>query len=568
MTAELSRTPAATLATPSAWSRLFGLGSVYGKTLRDSRIWIAVGSVIMALSILGAGADYGKTYATPASRQGFVDLIGQLPNAMRGIYGSPAPAHLRTLGGMISFKDAAAVAMVFAFWSLLTLSSTLAGEARRGSLDDVAVTPVGRRRIAVEKVAAHLTGLAVVLVVLAALSWYAGRAYGTLPGDAITAKAAIGFAVWAGLLGLASGSLAFALAPLLGRAAAAGVSGAVTMVGFLLYGYEGTVPALTGWANLTWFGWTARNQPLAGQFDWPSLIPVALFAVVFLGLGVEAFARRDLGATTTVPGFHLPATWLGLRGPTSRSLSERLPAALAWGAGLGLFGLAIGASAGSFSHSLAIDSASTQSSLNLFHTLFPAIDLTTAGGFLELVFLEFGYIFAGYAAVTLLAGWASDESEGRLDELLTTPLARTRWALSSGLGVLAAIVLMTVIVAAGIGLGAALTGSDALTPMLGAGALGLFAAGMAGLGLALGGLVRASIATATVGALVALTFLSDVFATGLGLPGWVRELALTSHLGQPMVGQWNWVGIALCLALALGGLGLSAWGLGRRDVAR
>jgi hypothetical protein len=43
------------------------------------------------------------------------------------------------------------------------------------------------------------------------------------------------------------------------------------------------------------------NQPLAGQFDWPSLFPVALVAVVLFAAGVEAFARRDLGDTSAIP---------------------------------------------------------------------------------------------------------------------------------------------------------------------------------------------------------------------------------------------------------------------------
>ncbi|HET9016590.1 MAG TPA: hypothetical protein VFN57_13405, partial [Thermomicrobiaceae bacterium] len=566
MTARAARASHTASAPASPLSRIYGLGSVYAKTLRDSRVWVAVMAVVLGLVMVATGADYGKTYTTVASRQGFVDLIEQLPSAMRGIYGSPAPAHLATLGGMISFKVAASVALTLAFWSLLTLSSTLAGEAGRGSLDLVATAPQGRRRIAVEKVAAHVTGLAVALVVIAALAWFTGRAYGTLPGDAISGEAAIGFAAWAGLIGLASGSLAFALAPLLGRAGAASVSGAVTVVGFLLFGYQGTVPALAGWATLTWFGWTGANQPLAGQYDWPSLIPVALVSTLFLAIGLVAFDRRDLGATTSVPGLHLPSGWLGLRGPTSRSLGERVPAALAWGVGLGLFGLAVGASAASFSTALHADPGGAQSTLHQFQQLFPTIDLTAAGGFLQLVFLEFGYIFAGYAAVTLIAGWASDETDGRLDEVLTTPLGRARWALSSGLGVMAALAIMTVVVAAGIGLGAALAGSDAVTPMLGAGALGLYALALAGIGLAIGGLVRPSVAAVTVGALVALTFLIDLFATGLGLPRWVAQLALTSHLGQPMVGQWNGVGIALCLVLAVAGLALGALGLSRRDI--
>ncbi len=552
-----------TVATP--WSRFYGLGSVYAKTLRDSRIAIVVLAVVLGLSLLATGADYGQGYATAQTRADFVNVIHELPTAIRGIYGDPFPANLATLGGMISLKISASAALVACFWSILALSSTLASESRRGSLEFVAVTPLGRRKLALEKLAAHVTSLSVVVAILAAVCWLVGAAFGSLPGDAISVKDAIGFGVWIGLMALASGSIAFALAPLVGRAGAASIAGAVSVAGFLVNGYQSAVPAFSGWSNVTWFGWTVHNQPLAGRLDWPSLIPVALMALTFLALGVELFARRDLGSTTTIPWLRFPAATLGLSGPLGRSFGDRLPLSLAWGTGLGLFGLVVGASAGSFSTTIG---QTSQSSLDLFHRLFPGIDLTTAGGFLQLTFVEFGFIVAGFAAVTLIAGWASDELRGRFELLLTAPLSRVRWALSSGLGVLLSIVVMTVVMALGIGAGAAAVGSDALTPMIGTAVLGLYAAAIAGVGLAVGALVRPSIAAATAGVLVSLTFLLDLVAPGFRLPSWVHQFVLTSHLGQPMIGEWNWSGVALCLVLALGGLALSAWGMNRRDVAR
>jgi ABC-2 type transport system permease protein len=521
-------------------------------------------SGLLGLVMLGGGAQYGKPYATPQSRADFANLVHHLPAALAGLYGNPWPANVGTLGGMVSFKNAASVAVIAGFWSILALSSTLAAEARRGSLELVAVTPLSRRRIAAKKLAAHLTAMGLVLAVVALTSWLACAAFGTLPGDAIPPGAAIGFALWVGLIALASGSVAFALAPLIGRAGAAGIAGAVVLGGDLVNGYQAAVPALSGWASATWFGWTVHNQPLAGQYDWPSLIPVAAVAVVLFSVGVEVFARRDLGATSAVPWPGPPAAALGLRGPASRSFGERLPLGLAWGAGIGLLGLSLGASAGSFNTTLA---SSSPASLRLFHTLFPKIDLTSAGGFLQLTFVEFGFILAGFAAATLVGGWASDETSGRLELILSAPLARARWAISAGLGLLAAIAVMTALLALGIGIGVAIGGGDVATPVLGTMVLGLYAAGLAGVGLAVGGLLRPSIAGEAVAAVVIVTFLIDLIAPALQLPDWVDGLALTTHMGQPMVGSWDWAGIAACLALALGGLALSGWGMSRRDIS-
>ena len=46
--------------------------------------------------------------------------------------------------------------------------------------------------------------------------------------------------------------------------------------------------------------------------------------------------------------------------------------------------------------------------------------------------------------MTLVSGWASDEGSGRLEMLLTTPMARSRWATSGGAGVMLAIAVLTV----------------------------------------------------------------------------------------------------------------------------
>ena len=563
MTVELGRlSPRAPSTSISPWSRVYGLGSVYAKTLRDSRRAVFIMSGLLAVTMFGAAAQYGKAYNTPQARAGFVDIVHRFPGVLAGVYGTPSPARLSTLGGMISLKNAAAIAILFGIWSILALSSILAAEARRGSLEFVVTSPLGARRVAIEKVAAHLTSLLVVVVVLTVLSLLSGG-FGTLPGDAISFQAAAGFGLWAGLMGLASGSLAFALSSFVGRAAAAGLAGFVMLAGWMLHGYDRAVPALSGWANLTWFGWTDRNQPLAGQYDWASLLPVALVAVVFLAAGVEAFARRDVGSARVIGWLRFPDATLGLRGPLSRSLGERLPVALAWGAGVGLFALGLGASSASLNASLA---GSSPASVRLFHTLFPKIDLTQAGGFLQLAFVELGLVLAGFAAVNLVAGWASDESSGRFEMLLTAPVARARWAFSTGLGLMAAVVILSALIALGVGIGSAAVGSDAATPMLGTVVLGLYAAAAAGVGLAVGGLVRSSVAAGTVAVLVTLTFLDDTFAPGLKLPDWVHQLALTSHLGQPMIGGWDWSGIVACLVLAVGGLILSAWGLSRRDV--
>jgi ABC-2 type transport system permease protein len=374
-------------------------------------------------------------------------------------------------------------------------------------------------------------------------------------------RAAVGLALWTWLMALAFGGLAFVLAQFLGRAAAAWIAGFLLVAGPILNNYKTLVPAFAGVAQVTPWAWTADHLPLAGQDDWASLVPVAVLAAVLLPLGIEAFARRDLGATSALPTPGLPAVALGLRGPVSRSLGERLPLALAWGLGLGAFGLAMAAG----SRSLADAFATSPDLARTIQGIFPGFDLTSAGGFLQLM-VQLLYVVAGFAAVTLVSGWAADETSGRLELLLASPLSRRSWMFRSGLGVLAAIALMTAVVALATGLGAAVAGSDALTPMAGTLALGLFAAALAGVGFAVAGLVRPSAAAETVAVVVVATYLIDLLVPALDLPGWLHRLALTAHLGQPMAGVWDAAGVLACLVLAVGGLVLGAEGFARRDL--
>ena len=78
------------------------------------------------------------------------------------------------------------------------------------------------------------------------------------------------------------------------------------------------------------------------------------------------------------------------------------------------------------------------------------------------------------AAATLIAGWASDETSGRTEMLLATPLSRARWALSGGLGMFVNVAIFLAIAAVGIGIGVATADSDVATPVLGSAVLGLY----------------------------------------------------------------------------------------------
>src|SRR5262249_61336632 len=144
----------------SLWSRVYGFGSVYAKSLRDSRLaFIIVAGLLGGLMIV-AGAGVGSVYRTPGSRQDLArlatDLAGQSP-VLRGLVGNPL--NVGTIGGYVTWKYGPVFVYLACLWSILALSGTLAAEARRRSLDLVAAAPFGRRRLAVEQLAPPPAGL-------------------------------------------------------------------------------------------------------------------------------------------------------------------------------------------------------------------------------------------------------------------------------------------------------------------------------------------------------------------------------------------------------------------------
>ena len=550
--------PLALRARPSALSRVYGFGSIYAKTIRDSRLAFIIAAGLLGGLALAMGAAIPSVFPTAGARLEIDKLIGGMPAQMVTFFGKPEK--LGTFGGYMTWKYGLLFVLVAVLWSVLALSSTLAGEASRGSLDVVATTPFGKRRIAIEKVAAHLTMMVLALAFVAVMTTISSNAFGNAAlGDPVPLSGSLGFAAWLGVNALFFGGLAFALAPFLGRGGALGIASVAFALLWTANGLEGL-----GWlAVLSPFRWTANHIALVGEFDWAGVALVGIVAAVFLAIGVEAFTRRDLGVTAGVWLPRLPASVLGVRGPISRAFGDQLPRALAWGIGLGVFGATLASIVGPMAKQISGDA----NLLRVFRQVFPNFDLTSAGGFLQL-FVQLFFIGAGFAAATFVSKWASDETEGRLEEALATPLTRGRWVVAGAIGAVLADVVMTVLFALGTGLGGLSGGVSVGTAMLGSLSLGVFAAAIIGIGIAVGGLWRTSLAAEIAAVVVVLTYLVDLLAPAFKLPDWVHQLALTAHMGQPMVGAWDPVGIVLCLGLALAGTLVGAWGMYRRDIAR
>jgi ABC-2 type transport system permease protein len=557
-------TEAVVLTRPSPWARVAGLGTIYGKTIRDSRRAALLVGGVAAFFMFATGAPYGfaPEFQTIELRQQFVAGLTALPLAIRGLLGEPI--HIETMGGFLSWRVGNFLPVVLGLWPVIALSGTLAGEAAKGSLDLLASTPHSRRAIALEKLAGHVTAVAFAMLILAVALWLVGVAFGSLPGDEIAFSAALGQVVLYGLMMLMVGGVAFATAPFVGRTRAMAFGFIVLFASYLIYSYASLSPLLETFKPLSFWVWTVNHRPMAGVTDWPSVAFLAAVDVVLLAIGVIAFSRRDLGSVANVGWLRLPSLPAGIGGPFARQLSDRAGVALAWGLGIGLYGALIVASAKAFTESL----GALPQIVALIKAIYPDVDLTQPSGVLQLSFYSFGTFIFGLAGASFLAGWASDEGRRRLEVVLSTPLSRASWALRSALGVLAAVAIVGLVVAAFIGIGAAAAAGDVVAPVSGIGALTLAAAAFASIGLAVGGLLRTSLAAGVTAFLVIASFLIDTLGPALKLPDAVIQLSLYKHLGHPMAGSFDPVGLVAAAIMVIGGVAVCTYGLTRRDIGR
>jgi ABC-2 type transport system permease protein len=553
---------ATTLTAIKPLSRIYGFGSIYGKTIRDSRFSFLIAVGIFGGLALAMGSAIGTVFPTPADRVGVDKLVNTMPAAMINLFGNATlmGSKLGTLGGYMTWKYGAMFLLGTGMWSILALTGTLAGEAAKGSLDIVSTTPFGKRRIAIEKLAAHLTLLWLTMLILALAITTSSSTFGSAAmGDIVPLGDALAFAALVGSLAMCFGGLAFALGPVLGRGGAAGVASLAMMLLWAANGLDIGGPLVA----ISPFRWTTAHIPLVGLYSWPGVAAAAALGVAFLAAGVELFNRRDLGVTAGLGLPGLPQDVLGVRGPVSRAFGDQLPRALAWGIGLAFWGVIMASLVSSFATQVGGDAALSK----LFANVFPGYDFTTAGGWLQL-YAELFYIFTGLAAATFVSKWASDETDGRLEAVLTTPMARVRWVLAGGVAALLAVVVVTVLFALGIAVGAAAGGGTTGDALLGSASLGLFGAAMVGVGVAVGGLWRTSLAAEITAVVVIATYLVGLFGPALNWPDWISQLALTNHVGQPMIGRWDMTGVVACAVIAVGGIALGAWGASRRDIER
>lgn len=168
----------------------------------------------------------------------------------------------------------------------------IAGDEEAGTLDLLLAHPVGRVRLAVQRFAALVTGVVLVVVLL-------GLAMAALTGpvgfDGVTAGEFAAMSLHLALFGILFGALAYALGAATGRRAVAlGGSAVVAVLAYLANAVLPQVEGLAGARALSPWDWYLGGDPLVNGVQVGHVLLLAGAAALLVAAGTWALRRRDI----------------------------------------------------------------------------------------------------------------------------------------------------------------------------------------------------------------------------------------------------------------------------------
>lgn len=459
-------------------------------------------------------------------------------------WGSPAGRML--LGPGHGFDDPSLDSVTANGWGmpLMTLAALMSiflvvrhtrAEEQSGRAELVRADVAGRRAplTATLIVAAIATGLAALLIALVMIGV---GGYGA--GGSLLLGASVG------AVGLAFAGIATVAAQLTSHSrAASGLAGICFGAAFMVRA-AGDV-ARQGGHTLSWFSplaWAQQTAPFVKDRWWPLLLLVGVAGAT----PVMAFAlssRRDLGAgfLAARPGHGRAPSWLG----TPIGLAFRLQRAniIGWTAALTLTGLV---------NSVFADSIGDGGDApEVFADLFGEEDLVA--GYLGFVATFTAYLMAIFAITTVKAIW-TDETGGRGEPVLATPVGRSTWLGANLVVTGAALIAMAVIIGGASGVGAAIaTGDGGYVLDLVAAQLNQLPAVAVILAAAVACFGAAPRATTAPWGIVAFGIFAGTFGHALDLPQLVLNVSPFEHPAQvPLEGFATMPAMLLGVTAAVG----------------
>ncbi len=377
------------------------------KAVRSGVLW----GYIFGVAIASSEISYSRIYKTAAQRDALAATYGT-SKAMSALFG-PAPG-LQTVGGFTVFKISMTLMILGAVWGMLTSTRLLRGEEDSGRWDLLLCGDYTRRGATAQAVAGLGAGVLTLWAITALITVLSGRQASVGIGVGPSLYFSVAMVVTAAMF-LAVGAVTSQLAATRRQAA----SFAAVFLG-VAYGVRLIADAGVGLHGLVWvspLGWVEELQPLTSPQPL-ALVPITAFIVVSVAVAVHLAGRRDAGASIVADRDHGDPRLGLLHGPIGLSVRLQRATIIGWWIAVGgsalLYGL-IAKSAG------ATITGSVQQVFSKLGATGTGADVVIGLCFLvEAILL--GFIAAGQVTAA-----RSEESDGRLDQLLVRPISRSAW---------------------------------------------------------------------------------------------------------------------------------------------
>lgn len=513
-------------------------------------------------TFINAVGFYQVAGHTQAEREAFARQFAQIATQLTVLL--PPPMRLDTVGGYVQYRAYGSLVIVFAIWALASASGAARGDEERGLMDVILTTGLSRARA----IAARIGAFAIASFV-AALAASFGLILGAITGrESFPIGSAIEAAVLLAAFALSCYSLVLLIAQLVAPRMATGFAGAFLLGLFLLNSLSRTFDSLATVRWLSPFRYYELSLPLApgGNFNMRATLVLVGIAIVSGGLATLAFTRRDLGsALLALRTSARPPTYEGSRAliwriPVIRGLYDRRVGLTLWTAGVSVMAaLFVVLTKTIVQPLLAIPGLATYFAAFIHGALYPSF----------LAFIWFGFaqlLLAGFA-ITQVARWSAEDTDGRLELILSNPVSRTQVVLERALVV--ALGALVIAAMSGVAVGVE---SHNQSIDLDAGRLAdasLLLVPFTLVFAAVGALLAARLPRATVGILGVFAFASYLmlqFGPIFKLPAWVQNLSAFKLYGQPLTYGVDRTGLVIMLAIVVVGFAASAIAMQRRDV--
>jgi polyether ionophore transport system permease protein len=546
--------------------------SIFLKTLRDYRIAILGWGIGMGLVIVSPMASVATLISTPQQRAALAALAAQFAwNA--------DPVAADTVGGYATFKIGIFIFLI-CVWPLLAASRMLRGEEDRGSLDVLLSMPRSRARVALEKVAAMWTALLLIGVIAGVIAYLGGLAFKaefTLAGGLL-------FGLDLTLICLVIGGLALLISQFTHeRGPAAGATGGLLVLLIVLDMVHRVIPDTEWISRLSPIYYYNLSKPLIPSYgtSFGGMVVLVVLAIVLTGAGVRLFVRRDAGDVVKVPGLTrflsrpaagsraLPAGDWSLGSVFARSLGM-----IAWPTFWWTLMIA------GFAGWMVVVVEQMVSKLNdLFNSgsssLAVQILRNIGGGGTRLNELFLGAMFEILPvllmafAVTQVNRWSSDEDEGRLEVVLSTPQARAGVLLGRFGALATATVLVGMVTLAAAWIASAVAGVELSSANLAQATLGMVPLGLliAAIGYLGSGWLRTAADTGLLSFLLAGWFLISFVGPDLKWPDATLRLSPFYYYGTPLLHGLEFANLALVVAVGAVALAAATLRFARKDIA-